>query len=420
MMNTFRTGFHGAAVLCFALAVSAGCDDFLDVKNPDLLEADQIDPDRDRTILSRSAFQAFTSQYGDITVYVAWFTHEARVGDTFPTRNEFGRRDIVDNNPHTEDWWEDLHESLQFADTTARQIESSGAEPNLDLARAYFTAGYSMIMIGDLFCEATVAANWKTARGPITSAQVLDSAIARLTLAHDVASVLTGTEAANLATASLVGIARAHLQVGRKAEASTMAAQVPADFQFNLLHMDDPTNRALGNDIWAFSENRISLVVPPDFIAMADAGDPRISWVDMGRPAQDGVLRFIRQNKYKGWGDEQRLASGLEAQYIRVEADGNPADMLAFINERRAVGLQTPLEATTDMDVLLNALMEQKTRDFWLEGKRVGDLRRNPSHVPYIIPPGNTYYKTAVGQVSDQTCWPVPRSEKENNPFWPK
>jgi hypothetical protein len=218
-----------------------------------------------------------------------------------------------------------------------------------------------------------------------------------------------------------VGIARAQLQLGRKTQASSVAGQVPASFTFNLLHLDDPSNRGtLGNQIWSFSEARISLVVPPEFIAMADAGDPRISYVDMGRPAQDGVLRFIRQDKYKGWGDPERLASGLEAQYIKVEADGNATAMLAFINQRRAVGNQAPLAATTDMNVLLRELMEQKTRDFWLEGKRLGDLRRNPGAVPYILQPGNTYYKSALGAVSDQTCWPVPLNEKTNNPLWPK
>jgi hypothetical protein len=37
-----------------------------------------------------------------------------------------------------------------------------------------------------------------------------------------------------------------------------------------------------------------------------------------------------------------------------------------------------------------------------------------------VLPPGDTYYKTAVGLVSDQTCWPLPLSEKQNNPNFPK
>jgi starch-binding outer membrane protein, SusD/RagB family len=408
------------AVIALAAAVgtSSACDDFLDVDNPNNLEAEAIDEERDRTVLSQSAWQSFVSRYGEIMVYVAWFTGEGRVGDTFPTRNEFGRRDIPEGNTHTTSMWNGLHNSVQFAQETARRIEPAGN--SLDLARAYFTAGYALLLTGELFCEGTVAENWTTPRGPMTSAQVLDTAIARLTKANEIAKGLTGTEASNIATASLVGIARAHLQNGRKAQASTFAAQVPSNFVFNLLHMDDPSNRGLGNTLWSYSEARISLVTPPEYKAMAAAGDTRIAWVDMKRPAQDGVLNFDRQNKYKGWGDVERLASGLEAQYIKVEADGNAAAILTFINTRRAAGNQTALAATSDLNVLLRELMEQKSRDFWLEGKRVGDLRRNPSHVPYVLPPGDTYYKSSVGLVSTQVCWPLPMSEKQNNPNFPK
>jgi hypothetical protein len=416
-MKSYRKIALSAAVLCSVLA-STACSDFLEVTNPGTLEADAIDADRDRTLLSQSVWQAFVSRLGEMHVYAAWFTNEARVGDTFPTRNDYGRRDIPENNGDNNTRWNNLHATIQFGEEVARRIE--GAGNTLDLARAYLASGYSMIAVGEIFCEATLAESWTVARGPITSSAILDSAIVRLQRANDVARALTGTDATQIANAALVGIARAHLQNGRKPQASATAAQVPASFVMNVLHMDDPANRGLGNTVWSYSESRISLVVPPEFMAMATAGDPRIAFVDAGRPAQDGVLRFIRQNKYKGWADPERLASGLEAQYIRVEADGNAAAMLTFINERRAVGRQTPLAATTDMNVLMRELMEQKTRDFWLEGKRVGDFRRNPNFVPYMLQPGNNYYKPSVGIVSNQTCWPVPFNEKNNNPFWPK
>jgi hypothetical protein len=252
----------------------------------------------------------------------------------------------------------------------------------------------------------------------MTVAALLDSAIVHLRKAQEVADAAGGDEAEAMWMAAQVGIARAHLQAGRNAEASAAAAVVPDDFQYDLLHLDDASNRGLGNHIWGYSEARISLVVGPEFRAMADAGDPRIAYVDMGRQAQDGILNFFRQDKYKGWGDDSRFASGLEAQYIKVEADGNPGAMLTFINERRAVGNQDPIQ-TTDMDELMSELMEQKTRDFWLEGKRLGDWRRNPEYVPYIIPPGDdTYYKDSLGPVRDINCWSVPLAEKQNNPNW--
>jgi len=398
-----------------ASALTAACDDFLDVSNPNNLEVEGIDPERDRGLLSQSVYQDLVAQFGSLNVNIAWFTNEARVGDTFPTRNEYGRRDVQINN--TGGFWNPLHDTIQFANSTIASIE--GAGNSLDLARAWFSAGVGILLIGELFCEGTLAADALTPQGPMTSEMLLDSAIDRLTKAATVANASSGSEAADLAMATNVLIARAHLQAGRKSQASQFAGQVPASFEFNFLHLDDASNRRLGNDIWSFSESRISLVVGPEWRAMADGGDPRIAYVDMGRVAQDGVLNFFRQDKIKGWGDADRVASGLEAQYIKAEADGNAAAMLTFINERRAVGGQADI-STTDMNALLDELMEQKGRDFWLEGRRVADLRRLGSHVPYIIPPGDTYYKPELGTVSNQVCWPVPDSEINNNPLWPK
>src|SRR5687767_2275369 len=165
-MSIFRKRVPVAGVLCVTLIATPACDEFLDVKNPNNLEADAIDPDRDRTLLSRSAYQSFVSRYGELMVYSAWFTGEARVGDTFPTRNEFGRRDVVENNTHTNDMWNGLHNSLQFAEETTRNIEAAGN--TIDLARSYFTSGYALILLAELFCEGTFAETRTTPRGPMT------------------------------------------------------------------------------------------------------------------------------------------------------------------------------------------------------------------------------------------------------------
>jgi hypothetical protein len=449
--NIYRHRGVLAALALFVASLTA-CDGFLDVENPNNLEAENVDADRDATILSRSAYQSFVAQYGDVGVYQAWFTNEARVGDTFPTRNDFGRRDVsaISTSDNT-NMWNTMHTALQFAEKTILQLkDGSNAATSIDLARAYFASGYGLILMAESYCQGTIAEAQldvaATPRGPLTVVQTLDSAVARLTRANEIAKAITGnTEAAGIATASLVGIARAHLQAGRKAQASQFAAQVPASFVYNIVHLDDATNRGrLGNDYWSYSESRISLVVGDEYRSIANCGayfpsdtscvrpqtgadpyrpkatgDPRISYVDMGRTAQDGILRFNRQSKIAGWGSADRLASGLEAQYIKVEADGNPADMLAFINTRRAAGKQAAMATTTDMNALMNELMEQRSRDFWLEAHRMADIRRNPNNVPYVIPPGaNTYYKSGLGAVTAQACWPVPDSEIRNNPAW--
>jgi len=434
------------AALAVLVATTPACNDFLAVENPNNLEAENVDAERDAAILSRSAYQAFVAVAGENMVYAAWFTNEARVGDTFPTRNDFGKRDIPLDSDQS-GLWNGIHGFIQYAETTIRDITPVGN--TVDLVRAYFTSGWGMIMIGELFCEGTIAEGPLTPRGPITSAAMLDSALLRLTKVREIAanaSLASNTEAQGYATAALVGMARIHLQNGRKAQASAAAAQVPASFVLNNLHLDDPNNRGrLGNDIWSYSESRISLVVPDEFRSIANCGsyipsdtscvkagtgadayrpkataDPRISYTDMGRVAQDGQLRFHRQGKIAGWGSPIRLASGLEAQYIKLEADGIAADIFAFVNARRAVGRQPALAATSDMAVLMRELMEQKTRDFWLEGRRQPDFRRLGNVVPYILQPGPNYYKPGGGNVGSQNCWPVPGSEIRNNVNWPK
>ena len=84
------------------------------------------------------------------------------------------------------------------------------------------------------------------------------------------------------------------------------------------------------------------------------------------------------------------------------------------------MGNQAPF-ASTNPDALLRELMEQKGRDFWLEGKRMADFRRLGHVVPYVLETGPNYYKNVQGgTVGSQNCWPVPLSERDNNPEWPK
>src|SRR5262245_2278417 len=142
---------QGSAVvasLFFAMATSA-CDSFLDVQNPGNLDADQIDPDGDRGLLTQSAFQALVSSWGTLLVYDAWFSGEARVGDTFPTRNDFGRRDIPLTGEN-QDRWTSLYGPIMQAETSIDRLAGNG-ENNIDIARSYFTAGLGYLTVGEKF-----------------------------------------------------------------------------------------------------------------------------------------------------------------------------------------------------------------------------------------------------------------------------
>ena len=216
---------------------------------------------------------------------------------------------------------------------------------------------------------------------------------------------------------------------GKYAEAIAAAGQVPADFELVAPKVDDPSNRAaLGNTVYSFTLARPALVVPPYYRDLNDtrvpsALGPAPTWPLL---AQDAFLPFYRQTKYTGWGDGLRLASGLEARYIAAEAmlkqatpDASAAN--ALIAERQAAGGTGAVSGEAGDFVstytTITQLLDQKARDFFLEGTHMGDWRRNPDVAPFVPPTGMAYYNTSEGGTfGSQTCMPLPDDEVLNNP----
>jgi hypothetical protein len=65
---------------------------------------------------------------------------------------------------------------------------------------------------------------------------------------------------------------------------------------------------------------------------------------------------------------------------------------------------------------VLTELFDQRAREFWLEDRRIADYRRHPEATNYISAPGSTYVKPGYVSVGDQKCYPLPRTERVNNP----
>ena len=405
----------GAGLLAGLVLTSAGCDSLLEVTDPDVVEADKIDLVSDQETFSRSAYHNFVSVLGSLIVYGAWFTNEARVGDTFPTRNEFGLRtvDYRTNGTLNDEVWEPLSLAVATSEEVLELLaDLPDAGSNVNIARAALSAGYSVLYMAEMFCDGTIRVGPK-----LSTNQMLDHAISRFQQAVSTGDAEGSAEGKAIANAARVGLARAYLFKRDKANAATVAAQVPADFEYSVAYFDDPADRGrLGNDVYSFTVSRLSFVVGPEWRAIADADtlDNRIAYVDAGRTAQDSELHFYHQDKYKSWSAPIRLASGLEAKYIAAEA-GTMADQLALINERRTA-FGYPTFNSADPDAVLAELMYQKAIDFWIEGQRMGDWRRNGAAVPFVPAPGTPYYKS--GTIGNQTCLPVPAAERDNNPNW--
>jgi hypothetical protein len=393
------------------LAAARACSDFLSVDNPNVIDRDNVDPVADAATLANSAQQSFAAAYGWQIMYSSWFTGEAEVSETFPTRNEFGRRAVsASNGSLNTDVWSTL--TLASASTDlVLDLELPNPDTNINYARSALWRGYSFILMAENFCSGAVES------GPeLTTANMLDSAVVNLTRAITIGNAINSAESKKLANGALVGRARAHLQAGRKTEAAADAAAVPSGFTWSLPYVDDLANRTrLGNRLFFFTLDRGSVSVAPAF----RVADPRISYKAPGEhaltPQDPSSGPYYIQAKYPAYDSEIRIASKLEADYIAAEA-GTTAEQLTLIAARRSANGQPAYNGATDAPAVLKELMWQKSLDFWLEGRRIGDARRNPAAMTTLPVPGAAYFKPGFAPIGSDTCYPIPVAERDNNP----
>lgn len=415
MRKFVRAVSRTAAGAALAIGATACGDDFVTVTNPNVIDAATVDPQASGALLALSAQQNFVDVIGLFAMYGGWFTGEANVSDTFPTRNEFGIRNITDlNGSLNGDLWQPLSRAIASAKQVL-DLDLPNPTTNINIARAATFRGFAMLQMASDFCTGSFSS------GPeLTTVQMLDSAAFWFSRAIDVGRANASTDGVALANASLVGRARARLQKGDNAGAAADANAVPAGFVYNLRFTDDLANRGrLSNDVWNFSFSRGSISVAPWY----RQNDPRVPFrAPGGSPppsanGQDDVPGgFHQQVKFGSFDAPMRLASKLEADYIAAEASGNVATQLALIDARRAANGRTPYAGPQDAASVKKELFNQRALEFYLEGKRVADFRRSPASLADIITPaGQPYFKPGYGNTGTDTCYPIPRTERDNN-----
>ena len=411
-MITIRRAVTRTIAGAALLTVSAACSEkFVNVTNPNVIDAATVDPTSGATILALSAQQNYVAALGLLAVYGGWFTEEGNVSDTFPTRNEFGFRLISDLNGSLNG---DVWQPISLAAASAKivlDLDLSTPTTNINIARAATFRGFSVLQMATDFCTTSLSS------GPeLTTAQALDSAIFWFGKGVDVGKANASADGIALANAALVGRARAKLQKGDKAGAAADAAAVPAGFNYDLRMTDDASNRnRLGNRIYTFTFDRTSISVAPWY----RTSDPRVPYLTPAETKlspQDAVPGGLyQQTKFNSYAAPMRLASKLEADYIVAEA-GDATAQLALIARRRTANGRPAYAGATDAASVMAELYNQRAFEFYLEGKRVADFRRSPASVTSMTPAGGVYFKPGYANVGADKCYPLPRVERDNNP----
>lgn len=430
----------GALALAFATA--AGCTDFLTAENPSAIEEPNVNDTFYANLLANGPVASFQFGHSEITYWNAQFVDELYNRATFVEEGQIDRRDLYSDMSYINAFMYAPMQRARFSgeDAAARLKIILGDEAPRDLrvARALAYAGHSYIDLGEMMCTTPIDLS-----APKTSADIFAIALTRLNEAVTIANAakaylqtlpVTAANTALIAGAdsvrnfALVGAARAALNRNEKAAAITFATQVPAAFVFNAYYNDATANTAgQRNRVYerlTIGSNATLLNTP--FAAMAT--DPRVPRI-AGTTGRGGIpLAPSSYSVYSGTVAGAafapimavRIASGLEARYIVAEAQGPTAATLVFVNERRAAGGQTAVVLTGD--ALMAELRDQRSRDFYLDNHRLGDLRRYKEFYGVDLFPKGAYPGSTSGQVYNEaiTCWPLPTNEINGNPNIPK
>ena len=404
----------------------AACSDLLDVSDPGAIQGEQLGDPALENLIVNGVIGEFQVAYGSYALWSGVLSDEIFTDHTNVAVREFSLHNFIDLNDTNEGVYVNLQRTRQSADDASQRLKDilgAGASSSINLARVFAYGAYAYVLLGEGFCEAPVNVS-----APLQPDELLSRALARFDSAITTATAYRAgtTVAANIAAAndiinmSNVGAARAALKMGDLTKARTYALLVPAGYEKLALYSANSVRE--NNPVHRPARTADPFVgIHPTFLGL---NDPRIPTLATARLGLNSNPIFPPQKplQYAGWSGSAvttidittnvKFASYLEAQYIIAEANGPTAATLAFVNARRAVGNQAPVDLSGP--ALMAELRNQRARDFFLAGQRLGDLRRYMEAGIDLFPTGK--YPVFSDFYGENKCFLVPLSEKAGNP----
>jgi hypothetical protein len=450
-----RMGVFALALAVLPLAACDTIDDLIRADNPAELLEDELNDATLAQVLTNSIQGRLAIMYDD---YIIWrasmITDEQVTGINWEQTARLNER-FVRYDQETA-MFGHLSAYRFQGDSVSGRLRNLLANPNSDrrLALALAHSGYGYNFIGEIMCEATL----NVGATVYTPMQMFEMAIPRFEEAIQIATA-AGSAADRIRNLARVGLARAALNANQMEKAMAAvsggnqygANPVPADFVWWIEYQDGVVTNAMESRVVGANH---SLGVHPRFLSgnwlqnglIATQTDPRVQhWPNhrAGHNANSPLytpFAGIRYSVYNGRtiaaagthtganapalytrSMSIALASGVEARHHYYEAAGATGTgpwgtTLEFVNARRAYGNQ-PAVAYAGAE-LMSELRDQRARDTYMGGFRLGDLRRwerqgvnDPRHV---FPSGD--HPVAGWAYHDATCFPLPLQEYVGNP----
>jgi hypothetical protein len=394
----------------------AACDDLLSVELPGATTADALDSPSYSSLLVLSAEGDFECAYDKGVFNSAQLAGEIMGIAVSATSVWLTRREIQSN--HTAYSQEEctsnyslyvpLHHARFMAEDAFKRIsgytDEQVANRSRHLGRVSMYAGFTYAVFGDDFCSIAVDL------GPeLSQKQIYTLAKERFTTAIEWAGKANDTETLN---ASYLGRARVQARLGETAGAIADAQRVPSGFRKNITRSNAQDRRQ--NGIHRDNIQGTSITVDPFYwdVRYNNVPDPRVRVLNANRLGSDSRTPLWRQQKYLDYSSPIRLASYTEAQLIIAEMQGGQA-AVGIINALHTAAGLAPF-ASTDPVAIRNQVIDERRREFFLEGLRLGDLRQYGIAKQWNR--GGTQNPYNFLQFGGTECFPFPDVEKQGNP----
>lgn len=453
----------GMLTLAVLVGPLMGCDQILKVDNPAEIGVDDLNTvellDAQVAGVYSELADEMTRNNGALLWSVNFLTDEQVTGLNWEDYARVNQRINEYFRGPFASMWAGMSLIVRLGEEVTARIDSlvSPTDPRIALTQAL--AGYGYVFIGESMCSAVFSANGEFGDTEETPLQAFQRAVPAFERAIAVASATGQNDILNMAR---TGLARAYLNMADFPNTIQTAQAVTAGSAYWVEYsaaQDAENNGMFGN---VHGTNHTMGVSP--FFLQGTFGDqdlidtqtdPRIQHSTRWTTGHNGLTKLykpyqgLRYSGYSGktqapaspacpnctgtvvqsGGDagdillyqkdtEVLLADYLEAQHHLMEArmrtGGNDAAVLAFVNARRAVGNEAPVNLGGA--ALFAELRRQRSLDLYQGGFRLGDLRRwGRDGVGDFFPSGN-HVNQEWGAYGAWTCHPLPLSEYDGNP----
>jgi hypothetical protein len=436
--TTARRSRQGIILFGAALALSGlvACDSLLDVPVPSRVPADPIETPANAVLLTNGAISDFDCALGSFIVVGGELTDELEDATETAARWVYDKRVVPTDQQlyaiadcDDEGTYIPSNRARESADNVMRILQNAtddempaGVSRDSLIATLAAYGGYARIQLGEMFCSSVISTLNPDATityGPeLTPQQMFQSADSSFTLA-----ITTAQSSGNNQDAiqmAYIGRARAELDQGLWDDAKADAQQI-SNVNYDHVATASGTTVRRQNRVW--SENNgtsIASSVGPRYQHMTYDGvpDSRVKADSVNAlPSESGVIEWA-QEKYADAGTPIPIASWTEAQLIIAEADartGHPSDAITIIDALHARAGLPAYSGATDQTSVIAQVIEERSRELFLEGQRLYDVIRN--NLSLQPAPGTPYRNGGnYGADGSQLCLKLPDIERANNP----